>query len=387
MKPALTYGLAELLDIARATSRWLLGYAVGLCARVCCVFGPACGRPPARTQAQKLSPPAGASIGPLWWGGGQKVGLRPLSPAGRPTKRLSAGLDGSNHPLSHRSGMPQFIHRPGFEATPQKPGFRSKPTLVSERAHEQARRVLTLQQENEQLANAVRNLEAELSSLRVQRPPTGSSRSGTSTGNKKGSKKSSSFAARADAPTGEDQDPVAAGQTSSSAAPAQRVEAVRNAAVFVHFIPPPLRAKDKKDIPWMVHTCDGDGCREARHVAIHSVSGFETCEGQPPEVAEGRACNCQISNHHLRGYGKVRWENGDAIVENDDAAASDALGVVHRQYREQSRQLREQLGASREEMRRLREQIERITLQRDVALGNETLLRTQINEQCKPDAS
>lgn len=54
MKPALTYGLAELLDIARATSRWLLGYAVGLCARVCCVFGPACGRP-ARTQAQKLS--------------------------------------------------------------------------------------------------------------------------------------------------------------------------------------------------------------------------------------------------------------------------------------------------------------------------------------------
>ena len=137
----------------------------------------------------------------------------------------------------------------------------------------------------------------------------------------------------------------------------------------------------------MVHTCDGDGCREARHVAIHSVSGFETCEGQPPEVGEGRACNCQISNHHLRGYGKVRWENGDAIVENDDAAASDALGVVHRQYREQSRQLREQLGASREEMRRLREQIERITLQRDVALGNETLLRTQINEQCKPDAS
>ena len=183
MKPALTYGLAELLDIARATSRWLLGYAVGLCARVCCVFGPACGRP-ARTHAQKLSARGRLNWAPVVGGGGaQKVGLRRLR---RADQKTSVGrLDDSNHPLS---GMPQFIHRPGFEATPQKPGFRSKPTLVSERAHEQARRVLTLQQENEQLANAVKNLEAELSSLRVQRPPTGSSRSGTSTGNKKGSK-------------------------------------------------------------------------------------------------------------------------------------------------------------------------------------------------------
>ena len=86
MKPALTYGLAELLDIARATSRWLLGYAVGLCARVCCVFGPACGRPPARTQAQKLSPrPRAPQLGPCGGGGAKKLAFDlSLRRGGRP---------------------------------------------------------------------------------------------------------------------------------------------------------------------------------------------------------------------------------------------------------------------------------------------------------------
>ena len=41
-------------------------------------------------------------------------------------------------------------------------------------------------------------------------------------------------------------------------------------AIFVHFIPPPLRHPDRKTLPWIVHTCDGSGCREARHVAFHS---------------------------------------------------------------------------------------------------------------------
>jgi hypothetical protein len=35
--------------------------------------------------------------------------------------------------------------------------------------------------------------------------------------------------------------------------PAKRV-------LFIHFIPPPLRENGKRDLPWIVHSCDG--CRE-----------------------------------------------------------------------------------------------------------------------------
>jgi hypothetical protein len=55
-------------------------------------------------------------------------------------------------------------------------------------------------------------------------------------------------------------------------------------------------------LPWIVHSCDGSGCHEARHVSFHSITGFATHEGTPPEVAEGTSCGCQtIANHHLRG--------------------------------------------------------------------------------------
>ena len=91
----------------------------------------------------------------------------------------------------------------------------------------------------------------------------------------------------------------------------------KNAAVFVHFMPPPLRKEGKKDLPWIVHTCDGSGCHEAKHVSFNTLSGFQTYEGQPPEQVEGKACSCQISNHHLRGSGRVRWENMVAIIEAD----------------------------------------------------------------------
>ena len=60
---------------------------------------------------------------------------------------------------------------------------------------------------------------------------------------------------------------------------------VPESALFVHFIPPPLRARDKPDLAWIVLTCNGSGCREARHVNFMSVTGFSTYEGQPPEVS------------------------------------------------------------------------------------------------------
>jgi hypothetical protein len=115
-------------------------------------------------------------------------------------------------------------------------------------------------------------------------------------------------------------------------------------AVFVHFIPPPLRADGKRDLPWIVHTCNGvDGCREARRVSFHSVTGFGTYESAPPEVAEGLACSCQIANHHLRGYGKVRWEGEHAIIEDDSTAAS--VNVDGRLYLQRAKKLAMQLKA------------------------------------------
>jgi len=100
-------------------------------------------------------------------------------------------------------------------------------------------------------------------------------------------------------------------------------------AIFVHFIPPPLRAEGKRELPWIVHSCDGSGCHEARHVSFHSMTGFATHEGTPPEVAEGTSCGCQtIANHHLRGFGTVRWEGQHAIVE--DEAEESVLALADR---------------------------------------------------------
>ena len=100
----------------------------------------------------------------------------------------------------------------------------------------------------------------------------------------------------------------------------QEVEA--ESVLFVHFIPPPLRAEGKKHLPWIVHTCNGDGCREIKHVTFLSVTGFSTFEGEPPEKAEGRCCPCAIANHHLRGYGSVRFEGDHAFVEDDGCTAN-----------------------------------------------------------------
>jgi hypothetical protein len=158
------------------------------------------------------------------------------------------------------------------------------------------------------------------------------------------------------------------------------------AAVFVHFIPPPLRKEGKKDLPWIVHTCDGSGCREARHVAFHSVAGFSSFEGAPPEQAEGRACSCQIANHHLRGIGKVRWESDDAIVENDEAAEEDLVGQLHRSYRNEMRAQRDQLAAAQQEARRLREAMEKLSVQKEEAVGAELVAKRQLKEMAEAAA-
>ena len=123
--------------------------------------------------------------------------------------------------------------------------------------------------------------------------------------------------------------------------------------LFIHFIPPPLRANGKSDLPWIIHKCDGSGCHEARHVSILSVSGFSTFEGAPPEQAEGKACRCQIANHHLRGYGKLRWEGSHhAIVENDSAGDNAMINGLA--YREQARRQVVALAQARDELKRLR---------------------------------
>ena len=124
-------------------------------------------------------------------------------------------------------------------------------------------------------------------------------------------------------------------------------------AIFVHFIPPPLRAEGKKDLPWIVHTCDGSGCREAKHVSFHAVTGFSTFEGAPPEVAEGLACSCQIANHHLRGYGKVRWE-GDhhAIIEDETDGAGTSIDA--RAYMAKAKSLTARVKALQSAERQLR---------------------------------
>ena len=121
--------------------------------------------------------------------------------------------------------------------------------------------------------------------------------------------------------------------------------------IFVHFLPPPLRAEGKKDLAWIVHTCDGSGCREAKHVSFHSMTGFSTYEGVPPEVAEGLACSCTIANHHLRGYGAVRWEGefhagvggpSCAVVEDTEG---EVAAVDGRAYMQKAKKLQAQVKA------------------------------------------
>ena len=148
-------------------------------------------------------------------------------------------------------------------------------------------------------------------------------------------------------------------------------------AVFVHFIPPPMRENGKKDLAWIVHTCDGSGCREARHVQFHSISGFSTFEGTPPEQTAGQACDCAIANHHLRGFGKPRWQGDVAIIEHHGGqnvgggggdGANDSSAMVNvRAYREEARRQATQLARAREEIKKLRGLREEMTRAVDAA--------------------
>ena len=140
------------------------------------------------------------------------------------------------------------------------------------------------------------------------------------------------------------------GATKGACEPCSSAIISPDSAIFVHFIPPPLRARDKPDLSWIVHTCNGSGCREARHVSFHSITGFSTFEGTPPEVASGLACGCQIANHHLRGHGTVRWEDDHAIVEDEAEVAS----IDARAYMTQARRLSAVVASSREQIKALR---------------------------------
>ena len=58
---------------------------------------------------------------------------------------------------------------------------------------------------------------------------------------------------------------------SAAAATASSDGAAAEGAVFIHFIPPPLRQEGKRDLPWIVHS-KACGCREARHVSFLSCT-------------------------------------------------------------------------------------------------------------------
>ena len=148
--------------------------------------------------------------------------------------------------------------------------------------------------------------------------------------------------------------------------PEPEPEAPADAAIFVHFIPPPMRENGKKDLAWIVHTCDGSGCREASHVEFNSICGFMTAEGAPPERAAGIACGCQIANHHLRGFGKVRWEKDHVAVIEHHYGGTAAVNA--RAYADETRKLSEQLARAREEIKKLRGMREGLTRQLDAAI-------------------
>lgn len=185
----------------------------------------------------------------------------------------------------------------------------------------------------------------------------------------------------------------ASGTKDSAAVGAKPERASKSAVLFVHFIPPPLRSKEKKDLPWMVHTCDGSGCREARHVSFESVSGFSTYEGAPPEQSAGsnaQCCTCQIANHHLRGRGKVHWSGSgghDAVVESDEAADEHMLARIQQAHQQERLSHRDSWNAIREENKRLREHVDKLTLQRDAAVSNELLLQMALAEAQRDGAT
>ena len=121
-----------------------------------------------------------------------------------------------------------------------------------------------------------------------------------------------------------------------------------SSAVFVHFIPLPLRDPGKKDLPWIVHVCDGSGCTSFKHVCFRSLAGFETFEGTPPE----QKCSCVISSHHLRGFGKVTVQGQTAVIESDDT--EDAM-INAPAYREEAKQRKQQAQAAKQQLMRERQ--------------------------------
>ena len=95
-------------------------------------------------------------------------------------------------------------------------------------------------------------------------------------------------------------------------------ESTASQLLFVHFIPPSLRKAGKEKVPWIVHgTAAPVVCREATHVHFRGVKGFETYEGAAPE----QVCPCMVAQHHLRGTGRLRWNDGVAIIESESVAS------------------------------------------------------------------
>lgn len=119
--------------------------------------------------------------------------------------------------------------------------------------------------------------------------------------------------------------------------------------VFVHFMPMPLRAEGKKALPWIVHTSDGSACLEADHVLFKTLVGFETFEGCPPD----QTCKCTVSNHHLRGFGRVRWLGATAVIECADDDENRLVNVAS--FRDDAKRQAREVTSIRAELRRLKE--------------------------------
>ena len=119
--------------------------------------------------------------------------------------------------------------------------------------------------------------------------------------------------------------------------------------VFVHFMPMPLRAEGKKHLPWIVHTSDGSACLESAHVVFKTLVGFETYEGCPPD----QTCKCTVSNHHLRGHGRVRWEGTTAVIECADDDENRLVNVAS--FRDDAKRQAREVSGIRTELRRLKE--------------------------------
>jgi hypothetical protein len=127
--------------------------------------------------------------------------------------------------------------------------------------------------------------------------------------------------------------------------------AASGAPVFVHFMPLPLRAEGKKNLPWIVHTSDGSGCHEADHVLFKTLIGFETFEGCPPDQG---SCKCTVSNHHLRGHGRVRWEGATAVIECADDDENKLVNVAS--FRDDAKRQAREVTSIRADLRRLKEE-------------------------------